>query len=423
MTETYVSTELRNAATCPNCWADFSVSDVKWISAHEELIDDYRLGPGAQQRFLPTRFDANGCALDIRGMTCHELACPNCHLRVPRSSLVFSPFFVSIAGTPSCGKSFYLASMTWTLRQTLPTFFNLLFSDSDAESNQILNDYEQQLFFNPDKSRLVKLAKTEVVGDWYSTIRIDEQLISYPKPFFFDVRPNHSHQKYDRRDHVSRLLCLYDNAGESFLPGADTVANPVTRHLGRAEAWLFCYDLTQDPRFRETLRGNSDDYQITTGAVTARQEIVLNEMINRIRRYGQLGRKGKTDKPLIVVCTKFDAMGSLFDLAKYPSPWITINDGESCVLDFTAIHRVSGEIKDLLQKHCPELVAASEALSNKVYYIPVSATGCSPQKDPETGAFMMRTDQIKPVWCEVPFLLASALRAPSLVKAAKRREE
>jgi len=33
-----------------------------------------------------------------------------------------APLFLSIMGTPSCGKSYFLASMTWQLRQTFPRF-------------------------------------------------------------------------------------------------------------------------------------------------------------------------------------------------------------------------------------------------------------------------------------------------------------
>ena len=38
---------------------------------------------------------------------------------------------------------------------------------------------------------------------------------------------------------AERLLVLYDNAGEHFLPGADQATRPVTRHLGRSEAIVF----------------------------------------------------------------------------------------------------------------------------------------------------------------------------------------
>ena len=147
----YVETELLPKATCPNCWTDFAVNKTKWVSVHENLLNDLRLGPEFQQRFLPSRFDVAGNAVDSQGLSCQEIACPECHLRIPRAVLTHKPFFVSIAGTPSCGKSFFLASMVWKLRTTLSSKFELLLSDSDGECNKILNDYEEQLFFSTEQ--------------------------------------------------------------------------------------------------------------------------------------------------------------------------------------------------------------------------------------------------------------------------------
>ena len=386
---------------------------MKWVSANEELIGDYRLGEEYQQRFKPTRFDVNGNAVDLKGMSCQDVACPNCHLKIPRSVLVFRPFFLSIAGTPSCGKSFYLASMAWQLRKTLTNEFGLQISDSDGECNKILNDYEEQLFFNSGKNNMAKLAKTDLVGDWYSIVQFENQSITYPKPFYFDVRPASEHVNIANSRKLSRLLCLYDNAGESFLPGADTVTSPVTRHLGLAESWMFCFDPTQDPRFRRALAGKSSDHQVTEGLVTARQESVLNEMINRIRRHSNMGIKDRSNKPLIVVCTKFDAWSSL--LNELPKPWGKTAGSGKTVLNLSKIEKVSEELKQLLKEHCPEVVAASQSISSQVYFVPVSATGVSPEKESTTGDYMIPTDQINPQWCEVPVLIAMAHRAPKLV--------
>jgi hypothetical protein len=413
-----VTTELLTDSTCPNCWTDFPLEDVKWISAHEDLMGDCRLGPDANQRFRPTRFDVHGNAIDVKGLSCQDFCCPHCHLRIPRSVLVFGAFFLSIAGTPSCGKSFYLGALAWKMRQTLPKLFNLLVSDSDGESNKILNNYEDQLFFSSDKSGLVRLAKTDVTGDWYSIVQYADQAVTYPKPFYFNLRPSAEHFNVERSRKLSRLLCLYDNAGESFFPGADTVSNPVTRHLGIAQSWLFCFDPTQDPRFRRELKGKTNDHQVNDGPVTARQEVVLNEMINRIRKHSDLGLKDKSHKPLIVVCTKFDAWSGLID--KLPKAWVYNQKLGGHLLDLDKINFVSDQVKAVLMRLCPEVVSASKSISDLVYYIPVSATGDSPVKDPRTGEFRIRTDFIDPVWCEIPLLLALAHRAPQLVKVARR---
>ena len=416
-----IRVNLRNSIVCPNCWTEFRTADIKWISVSDSLIGDFRIGDDALRRFTPTRFNADARALDATGMACRDLACPDCHLQLPRSAMFFKPLIISIAGSPGCGKSFYLAAMSWKTRRTLPQVFNVSVNDSDAELNHILTSYESQLFFHQDKPEMVKLAKTDVVGDWYSTIRRDGQWINYPKPFYFDLVPQFEKEGSSEQRKKSRMICLYDNAGESYLPGADTVSSPVTRHLGRAESWLFCYDLTQDPRFRAALKEYSEDIQIQKGLVTYRQEVVLNEMVNRIRLYGKLERNQKTDKPLIVICTKFDAMGRKFDLARLPSPWQSV-DGKN-VLDLEVIGRVSRQTRKLLLEFCPEIVNVSESLSTSTWFIPVSATGTAPVFDPERNDYLMRSDQIKPVWCEVPMLLTLSLRTPSLIPVAQSQRK
>ena len=89
--------------TCPHCWESFPPEQVLWISEHVDLLGDPMLGPERQQRFLPSRFTAHGDAVDARGMTCRSLACPHCHLPVPRAMLEMEPLFLSILGSPASG--------------------------------------------------------------------------------------------------------------------------------------------------------------------------------------------------------------------------------------------------------------------------------------------------------------------------------
>ncbi len=116
---------LRSRVTCPHCWKQFAPKDALYISQHPDLLNDPRLGADHQQRFLPTRFTVDGAALDARGYACHALACPGCHLEVPRIMFEMHAEFFSILGAPSCGKTYFLASMTWQLRRTMPQFFRL----------------------------------------------------------------------------------------------------------------------------------------------------------------------------------------------------------------------------------------------------------------------------------------------------------
>lgn len=410
-----IPTNLRGEIVCPSCWHRFSPDAVLWIATHPDLLGDSRLGDSERTRFLPTRFDVQGNAIDSSGGVCGELACPQCHLALPRPLIELPVLMLSIAGTPSCGKSYFLASMAWQLRQNMPAEFQLSATDADPQCNRILNDYEEQQFFNADRETPVRLRKTEEQGDHYATVRLGDQLVSYPKPFLFAIRPLRSHPNHAVAREIARVLCLYDNAGESFLPGRDGVNNPVTRHLGHSQALFFCFDPTQDPRMRSVLSGKTDDIQVVEESVTARQELVFHEMTERFRRLTGLSQTDATTKPLVVIVTKFDSWRSLVPDVTLNRPIKTKPDGSISAIDLVAVSRVSDQVRQLLNRFSPELVAAAESFSQNVSFIPVSATGRAPEKDAATGIVGVRPRDIDPVWCDIPLAVVIAKHGAGLI--------
>lgn len=403
-----VRISLRPRVTCPHCWNQFATEDTLWVAVHPDLQHDPRIDVGGL-RFLPTRYGMEGNAIDPRGMTCQDLACPKCHLRIPRPLLEIPPLFVSIAGTPACGKTYFLASMTWRLRQSLPQHFAMTFTDADPVSNLQLNEYENQQFFNPNPKQPVKLEKTQEHGELYDTVMYGDQLVEYPRPFLFATRPTKNHPNHQRAAAVSRLLCLYDNAGESFEPGKDDVSAPVTRHLAQAQVLMFCFDPTQDPRFREECRASSKDPQIVSGLETRRQETLFHEMVDRVRRHAGLHQNEKYARPLIIIVTKFDVWRPLLNCELLPNPWKELSTHDHCALDLPVIESISQRVRELLWKFSPEMVSAAESFSKRVFYVPVSATGCSPKFDRTTKENKgFRPCDIKPEWAEVPLLVALA---------------
>ena len=419
LTQPGVRIELRARVICPHCWNQFATEDTLWVAVHPDLQHDPRLDVGGQ-RFLPTRYGVEGNAIDPLGMACQDLACPQCHLRVPRPLLEMPPLFVSIAGTPSCGKTYFLASMTWRLRHSLPKHFEMTFSDADPVSNLQLNEYENLQFFNPDPDQPVKLDKTQEHGELYDSVMYGDQLVEYPRPFLFAIRPNEKHANYQRASKVSRLVCLYDNAGESFEPGKDDVSAPVTRHLAQAQVLMFCFDPTQDPRLREECRARSEDPQIVMGLETRRQESLFHEMVDRVRRHAGLHQNQKYTRPLIIIVTKFDVWRQLLDLESLPCPWKHLSKQDTCALDMPVIESISNQVREMLWKFSPEMVSAAESFSKRVFYVPVSATGCSPEVDATTKVNKgFRPRDINPEWSEVPLLVALAKWGGGLIPYAK----
>ncbi len=197
--------------------------------------------------------------------------------------------------------------MSWELRRLLPKYLGVAFTDTDATINQTINQFEETLFLQDDPDKPVQLDKTDVVGShlYDREIRLGQQVINLPKPFLFTMAPLRGHPIFGVDD-ATRLICLYDNAGEHFNPGEDAASSPVTQHLSRAKAILFLYDPTQDPRFRSQLRGHSNDPQLDRGSSPRRQETILIEAGSPLRRFAAIGPNEPNRRPLLVVVPKAD---------------------------------------------------------------------------------------------------------------------
>ncbi len=404
--------EIRAKVTCPNCWHLFPPEDALWIAEHPDLLGDPRLGSDFPERFLPSRFNVNCQAIDLNGFPCSRLACPKCHLDVPRAMLEVAPAFFSILGAPASGKSYFLASMTWRLRKVLAQFFQLSLSDADAVANDRINRYVELQFMGGGMDTPVAIEKTELHGDFYHNVDFSGRTVTYIQPFLFSLQPLKRHPSYGR---TGRIITLYDNAGESFLPGADTSTSPVTRHLALSDCLFFLFDPTQDHRFRELCNGKTADPQMasrvekTARESNVRQDTILNEAAQRIRLYAGLREDELHDKPLIVSVTKWDCWNFLTPEIDTCLPIVPVNDdpeGPIYALNSTRVREASAIVRSLLFENCPEMVAAAESLCREVLYLPVSATGTSPVLDSESGILGIRPTSISPQWVEVPMLYA-----------------
>jgi hypothetical protein len=408
--------------TCPHCWEHFAPEQVLWVSEHVDLLGDPLLGPERNQRFLPSRYTLEGDALDAKGLACRTMACPHCHLSIPRALAEMEPLFVSILGAPASGKSYLLTAMTWQLRKELPIHFQVSFTDAEPASNRALNECEESLFLNPDLDAVVPLSdlirKTELQGELYDTVAYGHQTVNYPRPFLFTMQPQ-EHQHGSDPARLSRILCLYDNAGEHFQPGQDTAASPVTRHLARSHAIIFLFDPTQDLRFRAVCRGALPSGAAQRIGRLSRQETILNEAAARIRRHVGLSQTSQYDRPMVVILSKLDMWSHLLGSEHDVDPWRTL--GNRTGIDVEAIEQRSAHLRAILLEHCPETVAAAEAFAPDVTYIAASALGSRVELDPVTGLPGIRPREIKPYWVTVPLLYSISQVLPALVPRVVRR--
>jgi Double-GTPase 2 len=418
------SLKLLSQVTCPHCWEHFSPEDVLWVSEHVDLLGDALLGRERQQRFLPSRYTLQGDAIDSKGMTSRSLACPKCHLPIPRAMLEMESLFISILGAPGSGKSYFLTAMTWQLRQVLPLNFKIAFTDADPEANRALNEWEEKLFLNSGESEVVPLAaligKTELHGGLYDTVAYGQQTVSYPRPFQFTMQPQDGHPGGDPA-RLARMLCLYDNAGEHFQPGQDTATSPVTRHLAKSRAILFLFDPTQDPRFRAVCRNSESAGASQRAARLSRQETILNEAASRIRRHAGMSHGTKYERPLVVVVTKLDEWSHLLDPNDRNDPWRA--QGNLTGVDVAKIEQMSSRVREILLKYCPETVTAVESFAQDVTYVAASALGGQVELDLQSGLPGIRPKTIRPQWVIVPILFAISRVLPALVPRLVRRSK
>ena len=283
-------------------------------------------------------------------------------------------------------------------------------------------------------------------ADHYNTINVRGRQQLLPKPFLYRV------ERYGSGGVDGRVLCLYDNAGESFEPGADKTSSPVTRHMAKADVLMFVFDLTQEPAFRRACAERSADPQ-WQGQARGEQAALFTEATMRIRNYKSMLPTDRIKTPLIVVLPKFDAWRFLLTDGDLPQPFKEVAagpTGSARTLDIETVLSVGKQCRAMLQKYQPALVAKIENtfISKNIIYLPVSATGCSPRKDqpleeePQSldlanldkldlsGGNLLTEDNpknpssyvgfragdIRPIWAEMPLMASLKIVASKLLR-------
>jgi hypothetical protein len=416
-----VRRKLKASTVCPHCWHRFAPDETMWIAAHPDLLGDRLLSPEDPVRFLPSRFSPAGEAIDPGGERTRRLACPRCHLEIPQLLLEKKMTITSIVGSPSSGKSYFIASAMWKLREDLARLFSVAFTDTDPAMNRSVTENEARLFLSEDRSASVHIDKTELEGSQYDSVQFDPGVSTLlARPHIFTLRPARDHVNGHAPEQATHLLTLYDNAGEHFFPGADSARAPGTQHLAQAEALMFVFDPTQDVRFRQRLGSVSRDPQLAAGAKVTRQDQLIVEMARRVRVHGGLAPHERVPKPLFVVLSKSDIWGPL--LVDESGAKVDITSApywrERAGLGKVGIRRIdatSARVRALLAELAPEVVAAAEDAFERVIYVPVSAIGTSPVLDPASGLLKVPVANIAPRWVTVPFLYTLARWSKQLI--------
>ena len=384
--------------TCPVCWLKFDLGEIMHLATHDSLRGDPVLGEDAPQRFLATRFNDRGQALDALGLPCTEIACPHCRRTLPPGFIEMPHHIISIVGDQSAGKSYYLSVLMKMLPISLYENFAVVFQDADPAGNASLNEMKQTLFgaHTPEGARL---AKTQLEGGMYVRLPRYGRVVALPKPFVYSVASS--------RDLSNRCgLIFYDNAGEHFQPGRDSADSPGAQHVASSAGIVFLFDPFNSPDFRREISDRSDP-QLEKPAFD-QQGVILSEMKVRIAKLLHLELMQPIDTPLAVLIGKCDAWIHLLgpDLLRAP-----VADGR---LELEALTHNSMQVRELMKRICPQIVANAESISRRVLFFPVSSFGHAPVKL-GPGDFVPDPRQLKPFQVEVPILWLLSLIEPALV--------
>ena len=390
--------------TCPHCWNQFHLSQIHYISNHPSLTGDSVLGETAQTRFLPTKFNAQGYAIDAKGEVCRDMACPHCHLKIPEILLEEKIDVLSIVGSPSSGKSYYITALTYMVRKNLPEYFDYSFRDADVSMNSTLNHYEDLLFHNNTDAK-VALPKTELEGNNFSSqVNLNGFTVNLPMPYIFTLRRIHDNTVGENGKGFMHNVVMYDNAGEHFEAGRDSVANLATMHLNNSSLIMFLFDPFKDTKAVKDCDAN--DPQASVALRSINQGQILCEMINRIKKFRGMASFEKSDKILTVLIPKYDAWSDSFPFDLKELSFTSLDEKTfTYSLNFTMIKLVSYSTRQWLLARAPEIVSESEAFFETVFFLPVSALGRIPNYDASKNMIGIKPCDINPIWVDVPIYI------------------
>ena len=388
--------------TCPICWLKFDRGDVMHVAVHDSLFGDPLLGEEQMKRFHATRFNDRGQALDECGIPCTEIACPHCRRTLAPGFFDEPHKIFSIVGAPQSGKSYYLTVLIKLLQTTLFRDFGVVFRDADPTGNAPINEMKAHLFSAQNPAQAF-LTKTQLEGAMYERLPRYDRMVTLPKPFIYSLSGAES-------DDENCSIVFYDNAGEHFQPGQDSTNSPGAQHIASSDAIFFLFDPTINPDFRRSISG-SEDPQFKS-QVSDQQDIILAETEVRIKKLLGLGRREKVQTPLAIIIGKCDSWIDKIGSENLKNP---IVDG---TLDVGAVEANSQLVRNLMEEHCPYVIANAERISSDVCYFAASAFGHTPVTfEDDKGVSRIGPDpqKINPMYVEIPTLWALSRVRPGLV--------
>lgn len=398
--------EQQEALRCPCCWEFFTPEDILSIASHPDLLGDSLLGEDAMMRFKPEYRTETGRPVDAKGCICNDYACPHCHGKLPPFFTSTQQHIISLVGVPAAGKSYYLTALVHELENQFPREFGMPFRDADPATNEPLNEMRMRLFMAQTPQEAY-IAKTHMQGRLYHKVWRQGVYANMPRPFIYNLNKGadvHS-------------IVLYDNAGEDFQPGQDSMLTPGSHHLTVASAILFLFDPTANPGFRQLLQESTDPQLRNSMYRPGRQAMLLAESEMRLRTRLNLPPSEKINVPMAVIIGKSDTWSHLLG----PEPLLPATRNGMFMAEHINVN--STRLRQFIFNIAPHICTNAEAISSNVRYFAASALGESPVEftDESSGSTLIgpASGEVHPTRVTEPLLWALHNIAPSLIPCSQ----
>lgn len=385
---------MANTIHCTTCWEKFPISHLRFIAEHPKLMWDPISGENESLRFRPSVFNESGVAIDPMGANCTRIACPRCRCELPRRILHDQILPISIIGTPASGKSCLLATGLRELRREGPALGYTLIDAAPSLNNHI-HELEEKLYPQEVTNSTAQIGKTDPNDlSTYKEILVGVGESSVPRPIHLTWRDN---------TNESRTIVFHDTAGEAFLHNSGIT--PSIEHLASANTLIFVLDPFQDPGMRDVISKVDPQFQIFSKGGSARQDLLILETADRIRRLQGKSTEDKLNIPIIFAINKLDAWQSLVDDIDFSISPFTIDSEGNTSLNFEVMELVNNSLRKMLLTYVPDWLDAMDAISSDITIVPSAPLGISPIGD-EFGSLKIEIKSVSPIWAHVPFLMA-----------------
>jgi hypothetical protein len=150
------------------------------------------------------------------------------------------------------------------------------------------------------------------------------------------------------------------------------------------------------------------------GSIDQRQDLILIEVANRVRRLRGLSAYDRLPFRILLALSKADIWGAVTE------PPIAADFGGFRAAQSIAVpprdvlQRADATCRDFLARYMPELLATARALDPDVRIVPFSGLGTAPSSATMGARLAIRPRDVKPVWPAAPLVVALAEAEPAL---------